>query len=105
MVGICGRYSCCRLLLPQPVKINERIHGPCLCLVVDDRQVMKELMMQAKTLAEQLFFTTCRIEADGQEESWVGTGFVYIENYSGIQDVTRSLAFPAACLYRKMACS
>ena len=33
--------------------------------------------MQAETIAEQLFFTTCHIEASGAAGTWVGTGFVY----------------------------
>jgi hypothetical protein len=35
--------------------------------------------VQAETIAEQLFFTTCRIEAHGGARTWVGTGFVYAE--------------------------
>jgi V8-like Glu-specific endopeptidase len=34
--------------------------------------------MRVETIAEQLFFTTCFIEASGGARSWVGTGFVYV---------------------------
>jgi V8-like Glu-specific endopeptidase len=33
--------------------------------------------MRAETLAEQLFFTTCRIEAHSRTRQWIATGFVY----------------------------
>jgi V8-like Glu-specific endopeptidase len=40
--------------------------------------------MQAETIAEQLFFTTCRIEAISEARAWVGTGFIYaVETNSG----------------------
>jgi V8-like Glu-specific endopeptidase len=45
---------------------------------------MEGLAMQAQTLADQLFFTTCYIEARSQGQSWVGTGFVYaVETNAG----------------------
>jgi hypothetical protein len=33
--------------------------------------------MRVETLAEQLFFVTCRIEAHSRTAAWTGTGFVY----------------------------
>lgn len=33
--------------------------------------------MNADSVSEKLFFTTCRIEAASTDKSWVGTGFVY----------------------------
>lgn len=33
--------------------------------------------MKVESVAEKMFFTTCRVEAQSPEKTWVGTGFVY----------------------------
>jgi V8-like Glu-specific endopeptidase len=46
--------------------------------------LLKGFAVRAETIAEQLFFTTCRIEGGNSSVAWVGTGFTYaVETESG----------------------